>query len=96
MLFFNKRYNLNDEITHLSFSQTAEYFKNRFGLTESIEETKNYTGLTVNLAINYGGRDEIIRGIKKIIDKGYKSEEISEELKLALTSFIDYVIERNK
>ena len=38
-------------------------------ITESIEETKNYTGLTVNLAINYGGRDEIIRGIKKIIDQ---------------------------
>ena len=44
------------------------------------EETKDYTGLTVNLAINYGGRDEIIRGIKKIIDKGYKTEEISEKL----------------
>ena len=49
-------------------------------ITESIEETKNYTGLTVKIAINYGGRDEIIRGIKKIIDKDYKSEEISEEL----------------
>ena len=24
--------NLNDEITHLSFSQTAEYFKNRFSI----------------------------------------------------------------
>ena len=49
-------------------------------IKESIEETKNYTGLTVNLAINYDGRDEIIRGIKKIIDKGYKTEEISEKL----------------
>jgi len=36
-------------------------------LLECIEETRDFDGLTVNLAINYGGRDEIIRGIKKII-----------------------------
>lgn len=33
--------NLNDEITHLSFSQTAEYFKNKFSLEDSIEEIMN-------------------------------------------------------
>lgn len=30
--------NLNDEITHLSFSQTAQYFKNRFSIEDSIED----------------------------------------------------------
>ncbi|MGP1416058.1 MAG: polyprenyl diphosphate synthase [Treponema sp.] len=30
------------------------------------ERTKNYTGSSVVLAINYGGKDEIIRGIKKL------------------------------
>ena len=30
--------NLKDDITHLTFKQTAEYFKNRFNLTDSIEE----------------------------------------------------------
>ena len=49
-------------------------------IIDSIEETKNYDGLTVNLAINYGGRDEIIRGIKKIIKCGYSENEITEEL----------------
>lgn len=29
--------NLSDEITHLSFTQTAEYFKNRFLLEDTIE-----------------------------------------------------------
>lgn len=29
---------LNDEITHLSFYQTAEYFKNRFSIEDSVEE----------------------------------------------------------
>ncbi len=32
---------LNDEITHLSFSQTAEYFKNRFSIEDSVEEIMN-------------------------------------------------------
>lgn len=33
--------NLNDEITHLSFTQTAEYFKNRFSIEESVDEIMN-------------------------------------------------------
>ena len=49
-------------------------------IIETVEATKNYTGLTVNMAINYGGRDEIVRGVKKVIEKGIKSEEITESL----------------
>lgn len=33
--------NLNDEITHLSFTQTAEYFKNKFCIDDSVEEIMN-------------------------------------------------------
>lgn len=33
--------NLNDEITHLSFTQTAEYFKSRFSIEDSVEEIMN-------------------------------------------------------
>lgn len=36
-------------------------------ITNLIEESKNNTGLTLILAINYGGRDEIIRAINKVI-----------------------------
>ena len=32
---------LKDDITHLTFTQTAEYFKNRFNLSDSIDEIKN-------------------------------------------------------
>ncbi len=49
-------------------------------LNDAMDKTKDFTGLTLNLAINYGGRDEILRGVKKIIDKGYKSGDITEEV----------------
>ena len=43
------------------------------------EENKNFTGLTVVLAINYGGRDEIIRSVKKIIEKQFDSDSLTEK-----------------
>ena len=49
-------------------------------ITEAVEDTKNFDGMTLNLAINYGGRDELIRGIKKIIKNGTSEEDITEEL----------------
>lgn len=48
-------------------------------ILEAIDDTKDFSGMTLNLAINYGGRDEIIRGIKKIIDNKIPSEKITEE-----------------
>ena len=47
-------------------------------IKETVEATKDYTGLTVNMAINYGGRDEIVRGVQKAIKNGLKPEEITE------------------
>ena len=38
-----------------------------------IDATKNNTGISLILAINYGGRDEIIRGINKAISEGHTS-----------------------
>ncbi len=39
--------------------------KTKNALLNVVEQTKNNTGLTLSLAINYGGRDEIIRAIQK-------------------------------
>ena len=41
------------------------------------DETKNNDGLIVNVALNYGGRDEIIKAINKILKDGLK--EIDEK-----------------
>ena len=49
-------------------------------INDAIEDTKNFKGMTLNLAINYGGRDEIIRGVKKIISDSIPSDKIDETL----------------
>ena len=48
-------------------------------ITDAINDTKDFTGMILNLAINYGGRDEIIRGIKKIIKSGAGEDQITED-----------------
>ena len=37
-------------------------------INKSVEKTKNNKGITMNIALNYGGRDEIIHAIKGIIN----------------------------
>ena len=49
-------------------------------LASASEKTKNNTGVNLNIAINYGARDEITYAVKNIVEKGYKKEEITEEL----------------
>ena len=55
-------------------------------IIEAIEDTKDFNGMTLNLAINYGGRDELLRGIKKIINNKINENEINEQL---ISSFLD-------
>ena len=53
-------------------------------IEESIELTKNNTGLVLNFAFNYGGRDEIIRAVKNVVDDVQEGkinkENITQEL----------------
>ena len=50
------------------------------------QETANNDVITLNLALNYGGRDEILRATRKIIDAGISSDSLTEEL---LASYLD-------
>jgi undecaprenyl diphosphate synthase len=47
---------------------------------KSIEITKNNHKLTVCIAWNYGGRDEIVYAIRRIIEDGIKPENICDDL----------------
>ena len=42
------------------------------------EATRNNTGLHFQVALNYGGRDEIIRGVKRICEKAPAGEHLPE------------------
>ena len=54
-------------------------------ILDSIEETKEFNGMTLNLAINYGGRDEILRGIKKLLKEKVEPEKLDESLFFSLS-----------
>jgi undecaprenyl diphosphate synthase len=53
---------------------------------DGIEKTKNNTVITVSFALNYGGRDEIIRAMKKAIASGIRAENLNEE---TFSTFLD-------
>nr|WP_072537786.1 isoprenyl transferase [Anaerococcus mediterraneensis] len=46
----------------------------------ALEKTRDNKSLTINIALNYGGRDELVHSFKEIIKKGYGAEDITEKL----------------
>ncbi|MDD7305809.1 MAG: isoprenyl transferase [Peptoniphilaceae bacterium] len=45
---------------------------------EAMEKTKNYDGLYLNMALNYGGRADIVRAVKAIVKEGIEAKAIDE------------------
>lgn len=60
------------------------------GIDRLVTETKDNQGMTFVFAVNYGGRDEITRAVRKMLKDGeegrLKSEEVDESV---VTSYLD-------
>lgn len=44
------------------------------------ESTSTHTGYQLNLALDYGGRDEILRAVRKMLDSNLSSEDLDEKM----------------
>lgn len=55
-------------------------------LNTMVEKTSHNTKLTLILAVNYGGRDELVRSVKRLMISQIKPEEVDEEI---FGSFLD-------
>lgn len=70
---------LNDkELENIKINILGDVSKLEHGLQKSIQKaidrTKDYTGMTLNVAFNYGGRDEITKAVQKIVNKVQNNE----------------------
>ena len=78
--------NANKENVRIKILGNIEILENglKKSIEEAVERTKNCTGLTLNVAFNYGGRDEITNAMKKIATEIANNEitieDINEEL----------------
>ncbi len=67
---------------------SVRFLGNRSGMPSDLvtlmnkaeHDSAECTGLTVFIAVNYGGRDEITTAVQNIIDKGIKSADITEDV----------------
>lgn len=50
----------------------------QFELRSAIHQTANNTGMILNVALNYGGRVEMIDAVRALIAEGKRAEEITE------------------
>jgi undecaprenyl diphosphate synthase len=58
-------------------SRFSKHLQDRIRFT--IEETRTNTELHLAIALNYGGRDEIVRAVRKIVSQGMSPDRIDEK-----------------
>ncbi len=85
---------IKKKVRFMTIGDTSRFPKDiQEGLNKLRESSKNNDSITVTLAINYGGRDEIARTVKKIADlddlTGLTIKQIEEKISQNLdTSFL--------
>ncbi len=78
---------LRDSANFKSENIMLKFIGDRSGMPEDIVklmeqaefDSKDATGLRVYMAINYGGRDELVHAVRDIINEGIKAEDITED-----------------
>jgi len=75
---YSKRANSENIRVKILGDITALSQKMQKSIIDCMERTKNNTGVTFNIALNYGGRDEIIKAVKNIATQ-VKNNEIEIE-----------------
>ena len=51
----------------------------RKAVMEAVDDTADNTGLVFNIAINYGGRAEIVHAVRMLVESGVKPEDVTED-----------------
>ncbi len=67
------RLNVYGDISALPFAA-------RKAIEHAMNRTKNCCEMTVNLALNYSGRDEILNAVKSLLAKGILPKDLTEEI----------------
>ena len=47
---------------------------------QAVKSTAGNSGLTLNVAFNYGGRQEIVTAVRKVIESGARPDDVDEDL----------------
>jgi len=72
---------ISEEIRVVFTGQLKTLPKEIIKITDDVvNQTKDHQRFTLNICLNYGGRNELLNVIKDINDSGVKSEDITEEL----------------
>ena len=79
---------LKDSVNFTDENIKVKFIGDRTALPEDIvklmekaeDDSKDATGLILTLAVNYGGRDELVKAVQKIADLKVSNDEITEEL----------------
>ena len=56
-------------------------------VTKWVKKTQNNTAITVCFALSYGGRDEIVRGVKKLLHTKLKDNQLPEDFQVTVEEF---------